>query len=182
LKVHATDIDGVYIVEPDVRADERGFFLETWNARAFEAAGLPAQWVQDNHSRSGRGVVRGLHYQLEVPQGKLVRVSSGRIFDVAVDLRRSSPTFGRWTACELSDRNQLMVWIPPGFAHGFLSLEDDTDVIYKCTGFYDPAAERAIAWDDAELGIKWPEIPRPEIQVSAKDASAPSFGEADLFP
>ena len=164
----ACDIPGPVIIEPKVFGDERGFFLESWNRAAFAEAGLDLTFVQDNHSRSSRGVLRGLHYQEPNPQGKLVRVANGSVFDVAVDIRRSSATFGRWIGVELSAANQRMLWVPPGFAHGFLTLEDKTDFLYKCTDFYQPAAEHCLRWDDPALAIDWPlEGLTPEL--SAKD-------------
>lgn len=164
----ACDIPGPVIIEPKVFGDERGFFLESWNRAAFAEAGLDLTFVQDNHSRSSRGVLRGLHYQKPNPQGKLVRVANGSVFDVAVDIRRSSATFGRWIGVELSAANQRMLWVPPGFAHGFLTLEDKTDFLYKCTDFYQPAAEHCLRWDDPALAIDWPlEGLTPEL--SAKD-------------
>lgn len=162
------DIPGPVIIEPKVFGDERGFFLESWNRAAFAEAGLDLAFVQDNHSRSSRGVLRGLHYQEPNPQGKLVRVVNGSVFDVAVDIRRSSATFGRWIGVELSAANRRMLWVPPGFAHGFLTLEDKTDFLYKCTDFYQPAAEHCLRWDDPALAIDWPvEGLTPEL--SAKD-------------
>lgn len=164
----ACDIPGPVIIEPKVFGDERGFFLESWNRAAFAEAGLDLTFVQDNHSRSSRGVLRGLHYQHPNPQGKLVRVANGSVFDVAVDIRRSSATFGRWIGVELSAANQRMLWVPPGFAHGFLTLEDKTDFLYKCTDFYQPASEHCLRWDDPALAIDWPlEGLTPEL--SAKD-------------
>ena len=153
--------------------------METWNARTFAVAGLDLAFVQDNHSRSGRGVLRGLHYQLIRPQGKLVRVTAGRVFDVAVDLRRPSPTFGKWVGVELSADNKRMLWIPPGFAHGFLTLEKDTDFLYKCTALYDPQDERCIAWNDPDLDIAWPHETDPTI--SDKDRSGHAFSEAETY-
>ena len=162
------DIPGPVIIEPKVFGDERGFFLESWNRAAFAEAGLDLTFVQDNHSRSSRGVLRGLHYQEPNSQGKLVRVANGSVFDVAVDIRRSSATFGRWIGVELSAANQRMLWVPPGFAHGFLTLEDKTDFMYKCTDFYQPTAQHCLRWDDPGLAIDWPlEGLTPEL--SAKD-------------
>ena len=164
----ACDIPGPVIIEPKVFGDERGFFLESWNRAAFAEAGLDLAFVQDNHSRSSRGVLRGLHYQEPNPQGKLVRVVNGSVFDVAVDIRRSSATFGRWIGVELSAANRRMLWVPPGFAHGFLTLEDKTDFLYKCTDFYQPAAEHCLRWDDPALAIDWP-VEGLTPEVSAKD-------------
>ena len=173
------DIPGPLIIEPKVFGDDRGFFLESWNQAAFADAGLDVTFVQDNHSRSSRGVLRGLHDQDPNPQGKLVRVANGRVFDVAVDIRRSSKNFGRWIGVELSAANQRMLWVPPGFAHGFLTLEDQTDFLYKCTDFYQPAAEHCIRWDDPEVAIDWPlEGLAPEL--SAKDQAGKLLAESAL--
>ena len=175
----ACDIPGPIIIEPKVFGDERGFFLESWNLAAFAKAGLDLTFVQDNHSRSSRGVLRGLHYQDPNPQGKLVRVANGRVFDVAVDIRRSSATFGRWIGVELSAANQRMLWVPPGFAHGFLTLEDKTDFLYKCTDFYQPASEHCLRWDDPALAIDWPlEDMTPEL--SAKDKAGKPLADCVL--
>lgn len=175
-----TDLPGVLILEPMVYGDTRGFFQETWNEKVFQDIGINADFVQDNHSRSSKGILRGLHYQIQSPQGKLVRVSRGRVFDVAVDIRRSSPHFGRWTGTELSDDNRRMMWIPPGFAHGFVALEDDTDFLYKCTRFYEPQWDRSIAWNDPDIGIDWP-LEGLEPQLSAKDVSAVGFKDSEVF-
>ncbi|MBL9067165.1 MAG: dTDP-4-dehydrorhamnose 3,5-epimerase [Sphingopyxis sp.] len=173
------DIPGPLIIEPKVFGDDRGFFLESWNRAAFADAGLDVTFVQDNHSRSSRGVLRGLHYQNPNAQGKLVRVVNGRVFDVAVDIRRSSKTFGRWIGVELSAANQRMLWVPPGFAHGFLTLEDQTHFLYKCTDFYQPTAEHCVRWDDPTLAIDWPiEGLRPEL--SAKDQAGKLLTESAL--
>lgn len=180
MKVISTAIPEVKIIEPVVFGDERGFFHETWNARSFSQAGLNIEFVQDNHSRSGRGVLRGLHYQLYQPQGKLVRVVAGRVFDVAVDLRQSSPTFGRWVGVELSAANKRMVWIPPGFAHGFVTLEDATDFLYKCTDFYAPEHDRTLMWNDPAIGIDWP-LEGLVLQLSAKDKLGKLLADAELF-
>jgi len=180
LKILETQFPEVRIIEPDVFGDERGFFFESWNARAFADAGLDRAFVQDNHSRSAKGVLRGLHYQLARPQGKLVRVIAGRAFDVVVDLRRSSAQFGRWLGVELSASNKQLLWVPPGFAHGFLSLEDDTDFVYKCTDFYAREDERTILWSDRALGIDWPHGIGEPI-VSAKDAAGRLFHDAETY-
>ncbi|MBU0823381.1 MAG: dTDP-4-dehydrorhamnose 3,5-epimerase [Alphaproteobacteria bacterium] len=173
------DIPGPLIIEPKVFGDDRGFFLESWNQAVFADAGLDVRFVQDNHSRSSRGVLRGLHYQDPNPQGKLVRVANGRVLDVAVDIRRSSKNFGRWIGVELSAANQRMLWVPPGFAHGFLTLEDQTDFLYKCTDFYQPAAEHCVRWDDPNLAINWPlEGLTPEL--SAKDQAGKLLAESAL--
>lgn len=173
------DIPGPLIIEPKVFGDDRGFFFESWNQAVFADAGLDVTFVQDNHSRSSRGVLRGLHYQDPHPQGKLVRVANGRVFDVAVDVRRSSKYFGRWIGVELSAANQRMLWVPPGFAHGFLTLEDQTDFLYKCTDFYQPAAEHCVRWDDPNLAIDWPlEGLTPEL--SAKDQTGKLLTQSAL--
>jgi dTDP-4-dehydrorhamnose 3,5-epimerase len=170
------------ILEPKVFGDARGFFLESWNRRNFALLGLDFDFVQDNHSRSQRGVLRGLHYQLRQPQGKLVRVVAGAVYDVAVDLRQSSPTFGQWAGVELSAENQRMFWVPPGFAHGFLVLSASADFLYKATDYYAPEHERAIRWDDPDLAIDWPlgDIGAPTL--AAKDAAAGPFKDAELYP
>jgi dTDP-4-dehydrorhamnose 3,5-epimerase len=174
-----TDLAGPVIVEPVIHGDSRGFFVESWTRKAFEEAGIHASFVQDNHSRSARGVLRGLHYQLGKPQGKLVRVTRGAVFDVAVDLRRSSPDFGRWTGVLLSGDNKKMLWIPPGFAHGFLALEDETDFLYKCTDYFSPGEERAIAWNDPDIAIDWP-LGGLEPIVSERDRNAPRLANAEV--
>lgn len=180
MNVVETALPGVMLIEPRVFGDDRGFFLESWNAQAFAAAGIDAPFVQDNHSRSAKGVLRGLHYQIEAPQGKLVRVTAGAVFDVVVDMRRSSSQFGRWVGFELSAANKRMLWVPPGFAHGFLTLSDSVDFLYKCTTFYAPEHERAVIWNDAQLAIEWPiEIALPRL--SAKDTTAPRFADAESF-
>lgn len=181
MKIVPTAIPDLLVIEPPVFGDDRGFFLESWNAEAFAAAGLDLRFVQDNHSRSSKGVLRGLHYQNPRPQGKLVRVIAGAVFDVAVDLRRSSATFGRWAGVILSAANKKMFWVPPGFAHGFLSLEDGTDFLYKCTDFYSPADERSVLWNDPEIGIEWP-LDGIEPQLSAKDQAARPLHETEYFP
>ena len=168
MRIVPTQLADAVIIEPVVHGDDRGFFLESWNAAAFAEAGIDTPFVQDNHSRSARGVLRGLHFQDSGPQGKLVRVVAGAVFDVAVDLRRSSPTFGRWTGVELSARNKRMFWVPRGFAHGFLTLEDDTDFLYKCDAPYAPGAEQTLAWDDPDLAIAWP-LTGMDLKLSEKD-------------
>lgn len=181
MRVHETDLPGVLLLEPVVHGDERGFFLESYNRRAFaDATGVDPSFVQDNHSRSAKGVLRGLHYQVRHTQGKLVRVVAGRIFDVAVDVRASSPTLGHWTGAELTAENHRMLWIPAGFAHGFLVLSDSADVLYKTTDVYDPEAERTLRWDDPEVGIVWPVEGEPIL--SAKDGVGQSLSSADLLP
>jgi dTDP-4-dehydrorhamnose 3,5-epimerase len=182
MQVTRSDIEGVLILEPRVFGDTRGFFMESYNRQAFDAAvGGRVEFVQDNHSRSSLGVLRGLHYQLPPhAQGKLVRVTQGRVFDVAVDLRRSSPTFGRWAGVELSGQNHRQLWLPPGMAHGFLVLSETADFLYKTTDYYAPQSERAIRWDDPQLAIGWPALAVAPA-LSAKDAAACSFSEARTF-
>ena len=179
--IHDTPLPGVKLIEPTVFGDARGFFMETWNARAFAGAGLDLSWVQDNHSRSAKGVLRGIHYQSPDPQGKLVRVTAGAVWDVAIDLRRSSPMFGQWFGIELSADNKRMLWVPPGFGHGFLTLADGTDFLYKCTAFYAPAYEHCIRWDDPALAIRWPLDPGQAPAVSAKDSGGVSLAQAEVF-
>ncbi|GAB2795142.1 dTDP-4-dehydrorhamnose 3,5-epimerase [Halomonas shantousis] len=180
MKAIETDLPEVLILEPKVFGDARGFFMESYNRRAFqEATGLSREFVQDNHSRSARGVLRGLHYQLERPQGKLVRVTRGRVFDVAVDLRRSSPNFGRWTGVELTEDNHRQLWVPEGFGHGFVVLSESADFLYKATDYYHPQSERCIRYDDPELGIDWPEV--SSLQLSDKDLAGAAFREAEVF-
>ena len=175
-----TAIPDVLILEPKVFGDARGFFFESYNARTFaQATGLDVNFVQDNHSRSARGVLRGLHYQLKQPQGKLVRVVRGSVFDVAVDVRKSSPTFGRWVGVELSESNQRQMWVPAGFAHGFLVTSESADFLYKTTDYYAPEHERCIAWDDPAIGIQWPLTSEP--QLSAKDKAGVSLAQAETF-
>lgn len=182
MKVTETPLPGVLIVEPKVFGDDRGFFLESFNQRAFDAAvGHHVEFVQDNHSRSSKGVLRGLHYQLDPhAQGKLVRVVRGSAFDVAVDVRRGSPTFGRWFGATLDAASQRQMWIPPGFAHGFLALEDDTHFLYKTTDYYAKECERAIVWNDAAIGIVWPDLGMTPL-LAPKDAAAPALARADTF-
>ncbi|MFZ4688104.1 MAG: dTDP-4-dehydrorhamnose 3,5-epimerase [Polymorphobacter sp.] len=175
-----TSLPGVKLIEPKVFGDDRGFFLESWNASSFAAAGLDLTFVQDNHSRSARGVLRGLHFQLQNPQGKLVRVTQGAVFDVAVDIRRSSPHFGQWVGYELSDANKRMLYVPPGFAHGFLVLSESADFLYKCTTLYDAPNDRGIRWDDPAIGIDWP-LAGLTPQLSGKDAAAPLLAAAEVF-
>jgi dTDP-4-dehydrorhamnose 3,5-epimerase len=181
MNITETALPGVMLIEPRVFGDARGFFLESWNAASFAAAGLDLAFVQDNHSRSARGVLRGLHYQLQQPQGKLVRVTQGAVFDVAVDIRRTSPHFGRWVGVELSADNHRMLYIPPGFAHGFLVLSDTADFLYKCTSLYHPPSDRGIRWDDPAIGIAWPDAGAAPL-LSAKDAAAPLLADAQVFP
>lgn len=182
MNVIKTEIEGVLILEPKVFGDARGFFIESYNQQVFDAAvGRHIEFVQDNHSRSAKGVLRGLHYQLPPhAQGKLVRVTQGRVFDVAVDMRRSSPTFGKWTGVELSGENHRQFWLPPGMAHGFLVLSDSADFLYKTTGYYAPKFEGALRWNDPTVGIIWPDAGGPP-QLSDKDANAPPFAAAATF-
>lgn len=180
MNIIETAIEGLLIIEPKVFGDERGFFMESWNARAFREAGLDIEFVQDNHSRSSRGVLRGLHYQQPGPQGKLVRVTAGAVYDVAVDMRRSSSTFGQWVGVELSAANKRMFWVPEGMAHGFLCLEDGTDFLYKCRGYYDPAHEHSLLWNDPTLGIDWP-LDGIMPQLSAKDEAGKPLAQAVTF-
>lgn len=177
-----TEIPDVVRIRPRVFGDARGYFLESWEQRKFAAQGLSAHFVQDNHSHSEAGVLRGLHYQIAQPQGKLVRVVRGVVFDVAVDLRRSSAKFGEWVGVVLSEDNHEMLWVPPGFAHGFLVLSDCADFLYRCTDFYSPEGERAIAWDDPDLAITWPLPGGSRPSLSGKDARAGSFRGAECFP
>ncbi|MDH5631305.1 MAG: dTDP-4-dehydrorhamnose 3,5-epimerase [Gammaproteobacteria bacterium] len=167
MKITPTSIPEVLIVEPDVFGDSRGFFIETWHARKYAELGLEANFVQDNHSRSSKGVLRGLHYQLTHPQGKLVRVINGSVFDVAVDVRKGSPTFGQWVGIELTGENHKQLYVPPGFAHGFCVLSENVDFLYKCTDFYAPEYEHGILWNDPDIGIDWP---ASDFSVSEKDA------------
>jgi dTDP-4-dehydrorhamnose 3,5-epimerase len=182
MKVTPTELPEVLVIEPAVHGDARGFFMESFNQRGFDAAvGSHVEFVQDNHSRSARGVLRGLHYQLPPhAQGKLVRVTRGTVFDVAVDMRRSSPRFGRWAGVELSGDNHQQLWIPPGFAHGFLVLSDAADFLYKTTDYYAPEFEAALRWDDPTVAIAWPDAGAAP-QVSAKDAVAPALMQARWF-
>jgi dTDP-4-dehydrorhamnose 3,5-epimerase len=180
MKVTPTAIPDVLIIEPKVFGDARGFFLESFNQKAFEqAAGTGPQFVQDNQSRSGKGVLRGLHYQVQQPQGKLVRVVNGAVFDVAVDVRKSSPTFGRWVGVELTAEGFRQLWIPPGFAHGFVVLSESADFLYKTTDYYAPQHERCIAWNDPDIGIEWPAGLTP--QLSAKDREGVPLRAAEVF-
>lgn len=174
------NIPGPLILEPKVFGDERGFFLESWNAEAFAQAGLDLTFVQDNHSRSQKGVLRGMHFQNPEPQGKLVRVVRGAVFDAVVDLRWSSPSFGKWTGVVLSAENKRMFWVPEGFAHGFLTLEDDTDFLYKCTAPYAPQHEQSLTWNDPAVGIEWP-LDGLEPILSVKDAAGVALRDVKAF-
>jgi len=180
MKVVPTRLPDVLLLEPRVFDDARGFFFESWNEREFERAGIRARFVQDNHSRSEKGVLRGLHYQIRQPQGKLIRVVAGEIFDVAVDIRSGSPTFGRWEGIRLSAESHGVLWVPIGFAHGFCVLSEFAEVLYKTTDFYAPEHERGILWNDPELRIDWPLLGTPTL--SAKDAAGVRLGDAEVFP
>ena len=179
MKFIETSLPGVLLIEPQVFADDRGFFMETYHSDRFREHGIDATFVQDNHSRSARGVLRGLHYQEPQPQGKLVRCTRGALFDVAVDIRVGSPTFARWFGAELSESNRLMLWVPPGFAHGFCALTDEADLVYKCTALYSRENDRAILWSDPDIGIEWP-VASPLL--SPKDATAPRLKDAVVLP
>lgn len=176
-----TRIPDVVLVRPRVIGDARGYFLESWTARNFAAAGIDAQFVQDNHSHSTQWILRGLHYQVRQTQGKLVRVSRGAVFDVAVDLRANSPTLGQWVGVELSEENHHMLWVPPGFAHGFLTLTEHVDFVYKCTDYYAPEHERVIRWDDASLAIEWPLPGGVKPRLSSRDSQGLDFPAAELL-
>lgn len=180
MKITTFPIEGLKLFELKRFGDERGFFLESWNQRSFAEAGFDEAFVQDNHSRSAAGVLRGLHYQLNRPQGKLLRVTRGSVFDVAVDMRRSSATFGQWQGVTLSGDSPQLFWVPPGFAHGFLTLEDGTDFHYKCTEFYDPSDEHSLLWNDQTVGVEWPLAGAPAL--SAKDAAGVPFADARAYP
>jgi dTDP-4-dehydrorhamnose 3,5-epimerase len=180
VKITPTALPDVLLLEPTVFSDDRGFFFESWNKRALAAAGLDAEFVQDNHSRSLRNVLRGLHYQIEHAQGKLVRVCAGEVFDVAVDIRKSSSTFGRWMGITLSAQNKQMLWIPPGYAHGFLVLSDAAEFFYKTTDYWYAEHERTLLWNDPALGILWPLDTAPAL--AAKDAAGRPLAQADVYP
>jgi dTDP-4-dehydrorhamnose 3,5-epimerase len=180
VKVTPTALPDVKLVEPRVFGDARGFFMESWNDRTLRDAGIDATFVQDNHSRSGQRVLRGLHYQIRHPQGKLVRVVAGEVFDVAVDMRRSSPTFGRWVGVTLSEHDKRMLWVPAGFAHGFLVLSPSADFLYKTTDYYHPEYERTLLWNDADVGIDWPLDGEPLL--AAKDAAGARLHDAEAYP
>jgi dTDP-4-dehydrorhamnose 3,5-epimerase len=182
LDFEPTRLPEVVLIKPRTFGDARGYFFETWQRERFCAAGIDVDFVQDNHSHSTLHTLRGLHYQIEQPQGKLVRVSRGEVLDVAVDIRRSSPRFGQWVGVRLSDVNHHMLWVPPGFAHGYLTLTEEADFLYKCTDYYAPKHERAILWSDPQLAIAWP-LPRDASPVlSGKDAAAPTFAAAQTYP
>lgn len=180
MKFFETTLADAVLIEPEVFGDERGFFLESWNAKAFNDAGLALNFVQDNHSKSAAGVLRGLHYQKPNPQGKLVRVTHGAVYDVIVDLRKASPTFGQHEGFLLDASNHRMLWVPEGFAHGFLTLKDDTHFLYKCTAPYEPACEHSLLWNDPHLSIDWP-LDGALPTVSAKDQAGVAFSDAPVF-
>ena len=172
----------VIIVQPAVQGDARGYFMETWHKQKFAEGGIKTEFVQDNHSQSARNTLRGLHYQIKQPQGKLVRVIAGEVFDVAVDMRKSSLTFGQWVGVSLSAENMKMLWVPPGFAHGFLVVSEQAEVVYKCTDYYAPEYERTIAWNDRDLNIAWPLLQNRKPLLSKKDAEGISFKDAEVYP
>jgi len=180
MRVTPTELADVLLIEPRVFGDARGYFFESYNQRALAERGLAAEFVQDNHSLSARGVLRGLHYQIEHAQGKLVRVTAGEVFDVAVDLRRSSASFGRWVGVTLSAENKRMLWIPPGFAHGFLVVSESAEFLYKTTDYWYPEFERCLLWNDSELDIAWPLAVAPTL--AAKDAAGRPLAQADIYP
>jgi dTDP-4-dehydrorhamnose 3,5-epimerase len=181
VKVESTLLQDMVVIEPQVFGDDRGFFKETWSSNGFSKAGLDLTFVQDNFSRSAQGILRGLHYQTENTQGKLVSVSSGEVFDVAIDLRRSSPSFGKWFGLLLSAENHKMLWVPPGFAHGFYVTSEYADFQYKCTDFYNPGASISLAWDDPTIGIDWPLLPDQLPQVSGNDLQGLALADAPMF-
>jgi dTDP-4-dehydrorhamnose 3,5-epimerase len=180
MKCIPTGIPDVLILEPCIFGDNRGFFMETWNRRTFARMGMDWDFVQDNHSQSRKGILRGLHYQIQHPQGKLVRVIRGEVFDVAVDIRKHSPTFGKWEGVVLSEANKRMLWIPPGFAHGFYVTSETAEFVYKCTDFYAPQHERSIIWNDPDIGITWP-LDGEEPMLSEKDQNGTCFAQAEVF-
>ena len=181
MKFSATSIPDVILIEPQVRGDSRGFFMETYQARHFAEAGIPTTFVQDNHSGSRCGILRGMHYQIQQSQGKLVRVVAGEVFDVAVDLRRSSTTFGQWAGTYLSVENRHMLWVPEGFAHGFYVLSDWAELVYKATDYYAPEWERTLCWNDETVGVQWPVPPGEVPQLSEKDSKGNALSECELF-
>jgi dTDP-4-dehydrorhamnose 3,5-epimerase len=182
MQFEPTRLPEVVLIKPQVTDDARGFFFESWQQRRFAEAGIDARFVQDNHSHSTLHALRGLHFQIRQPQGKLVRVSRGEVFDVAVDIRRSSPRYGQWVGVRLSDANHHMLWIPAGFAHGYLALSDEIDCLYKCTDFYASEHERAIRWDDTQIGVQWPLPVGIGPTLSARDAAAPLFKDSETYP
>jgi len=181
MEFEPTRLPEVILIKPRVFGDARGFFLETSHDKKFAEAGITARFVQDNHSHSGKNTLRGLHFQIEQPQGKLVRVTRGDVYDVAVDMRRSSPRFGQWVGVVLSDTNHHMLWVPPGFAHGYFALSEKVDFIYKCTDYYSPQHERALRWDDPKVGVEWPLTPAVAPILSSKDAIAPLLKDAESY-
>ena len=181
MKFIPTSLKDVILIEPNVFGDARGFFMETFRSDEFAAAGIPTTFVQDNHSGSRQGILRGLHYQLRHPQGKLVRVIAGEIFDVVVDIRKNSPSFGKWDGFRLSDQNKCMLWVPPCLAHGFYVLSDWAEVVYKATDYYAPEWERTLLWNDPEIGIQWPLNDEVEILLSPKDLAGKPLSEAELY-
>ena len=181
MQISKTSIPETFIIEPKVFGDERGFFMETYQAKKFEEFGLPTEFVQDNHSGSSRGILRGLHYQIQKAQGKLVRVVSGSIYDVAVDLRKSSPTFGKWVGITLSSENKYLFWIPAGFAHGYYVTSEWAEIVYKTTDYYAPEWERSILWNDPDLGITWPLVNNQPPTLSSKDTNALRFKNAETY-
>ena len=181
MKFEQTPLEGAFLIEPKVFGDERGFFMESWNAQTFREAGLDLEFVQDNRSRSEQGILRGMHYQTQHTQGKLVSVSAGEVFDVIVDLRRSSPTLGQWFGALLNEQNHRMLWVPPGFAHGFYVCSDYADFAYKCTDFYHPESEVSLAWDDPTVNIDWPLSESQSPQLSAKDSQGQAWDSIPLF-
>ena len=181
MKFLGTGLPGVIKIEPAVHSDDRGFFMETWQARRFSDAGISEDFVQDNFRHSSKGTLRGLHYQIEQAQGKLVRVVQGEVYDVAVDLRKSSPQYGRWSGEVLSAENKHQLWVPPGFGHGFLVLSASAEFEYKCTDYYAPEFERSIRWDDPDIGIEWPLVDGLEPTLSSKDADAPFLKDAETY-
>ena len=181
MQITPTHLTDIYLIEPKVFSDDRGFFMETYQAQKFAEAGIPTSFVQDNHSRSRQGTLRGLHYQIQQAQGKLLRVVIGEIFDVAVDIRRSSPTFGHWVGTFLSAQNKSQLWVPPGFAHGFYVISEWADLLYKTTDYYAPQWERTIRWDDPDLGIEWPLVGDQTPLLSAKDSQGKTLREAEIF-
>ena len=181
MEIIETDLPEVRLIEPTVYRDERGFFMETWQQKTFMEAGLPGHFVQDNHSGSKQGILRGLHYQIQKPQGKLVRAVVGEVFDVAVDLRKSSPNFGRWVGVRLSAENKRMIWVPPGFAHGYYVLSDWAEILYKATDFYAPEFERTLLWKDPQIGIDWPLVDGRPPLLSPKDAAGRPLAGAQVY-
>mgnify|MGYP000848882012 CR=1 FL=1 len=181
MKFISTSIPSVILIEPDVHGDDRGFFMETYEKNKYAAAGITAEFIQDNHSGSRQGTLRGLHYQIEHPQGKLVRASAGQVFDVVVDIRRSSPTFGKWVGAILSAENKKQLWVPPGFAHGFYVMSDWAEFQYKVSDIFFPQGERSILWDDPQIGVEWPLIPGADILLSPKDLQGKALKDAELF-